>query len=184
LSTDRFVIPLFFTGDPLTRTRSMQPLLRAESSLFAQEKEALCRTRSTVPRLSLPPPPPPIQNQQMLQNNPATPEKKQPNYWPMPPPTTSTVDSSFGGGGGGGFEQARWLHTKSAPRCRHFICRVRCLILGSFLFFRTNSTNPSSSSPCGLASSTWVSWGLQHRPFRTLRCPRPRRGHRGRTNPS
>ena len=55
-------------GDPLTRTRSMQPLTRTESHLLAQEKQAICRTRSTVPAVNLsaaqPPPQPPTHAQQ------------------------------------------------------------------------------------------------------------------------
>ena len=54
-------------GDPLTRTRSMQPLTRTESHLLAQEKQAICRTRSTVPAVNLSaaqPPPPPTHAQQ------------------------------------------------------------------------------------------------------------------------
>ena len=92
-------------GDPLTRTRSMQPLQRADSSnLFAQEKQALCRTRSTVPRLNVPPPPPPGTSvlppppppPTSQPQAPGTPERQQQPYWlphpPPPPPPTSSSD--------------------------------------------------------------------------------------------
>ena len=67
----------------MTRTKSMQPLQRTtEGNLLAQERQALCRTRSTFPRLTvsqpstgeispstlqLPPPAPPQQQQQQQQ---------------------------------------------------------------------------------------------------------------------
>ena len=101
----------------------MQPLSRTESHLLAQEKQAICRTRSTVPTLNLyaaaqhppPPPPQPVVND-IFQNvfgsdfvpkfevfnmtflfTQRTPEKKP--FWPpsmmIPPPPTS--DFGFDG---------------------------------------------------------------------------------------
>ena len=79
-------------GDQLTRTMSMQPLQHksADANLVAQEKTALCRTRSTFPRITIEPlsaaQAPQQQQALQAQQQPsqAPPPQQQQPFWPPP----------------------------------------------------------------------------------------------------